>query len=444
MSIKLKVAILNTIFMTLIVILVLIFLIVIGNNLIDINIKAQLKDVVEYNAEKIEYENKVLNFKELDLYKKEVYSYIYSEEGILLSSYKSDIPNIDISLINETLSIDTIENTQYYIYDLLLEYEEGDKFWIRGITVADDESQVVSTVFKIAFITLPIIVLIAGIGCYYISKKSFMPIQKIIDTAKLIKQKEDLSFRTNLASKTDEVYTLAKIFDEMIASIENLMEIEKQFSSDVSHELRTPVSVILAQCEYALDENSSIEEKQLSLEVIQRQSIKMKKLITNLLNISKMDNGIEKINKQKINLSELVLIICEEQQLIKQNDIELNFDIQKNIYANVDNDLIIRLITNLINNAYKYGKKYGNIDIKLIKKEEKIYLNIKDNGIGIDKKDLEKIWNRFYQVETSRTNSNGSMGLGLYMVRKIIKLHDAKITVESQIDKGTCFEIIFN
>lgn len=443
MSIKLKIALLNTIFMIIIVLLVLVFMIIISNDLTDLNIKTQLTDVVEYNIEKIKYDKNAFNLEDLDLYKKEVYSYIYSQNGILLSSYKSDVPNIDIELKNKILSIHTVGNDEYYIYDLLVENKVGENIWIRGITLANDESQVVLEVLLIAFITLPFFVIIAGVGCYIISKKALNPIQKIVNTVNLIKNSDDLSKRINLGNRNDEVHSLSCTFDEMFDSLEKAFEKEKQFSSDVSHELRTPTSVILAQCEYALDENTNIEEKQISLEVIQRQSIKMKKLITNLLNLSKIDNGLEKIDIQKNNLSQLILILCEEQACIKEKNIKLKFDIEDNIYVNIDNDLIIRMITNLISNAYKYGVENGNIYIKLKKENNETLLYIKDDGIGIKKENIEKIWNRFYQVDSSRTNNSGSMGLGLAMVQKIIKIHNAKIEVDSEINKGTCFKIIF-
>lgn len=443
-SIKLKIAMLNTLLMTLIVSLVLVFMMLISDKLIDLNVKKQLQDVVEYNAEKIVYEDGAIWLDDLELYKKEVYTYVYTQNGNLIKSYKSDVPEINGVLSDKQLSNQTIYSEEYYIYDMYIENDDSEDLWIRGITLATDESQVASTVVRIAFITVPIFILISAIGSYKISKKGFAPIEKIVDTAIKIKHSENLSHRINIEKGSDEIHNLANIFDEMFETIEKAFEIEKQFSSDVSHELRTPTSVILAQCEYALDENISDEEKQKTFEVIKRQGLKMRKLITNLLNLIRLDQGDEKIDIRDTNLSQLVEIVCQEHEMIRTNNISLKYDIEQGIYEKIDKDLMITMISNLISNAYKYGKEDGNIFVRLYKKENGVNIEIEDNGIGIDPNHVDKIWNRFYQVDSSRSNQNGSMGLGLSMVLKIAKVHRAKIELETNLGKGSKFIIIFN
>lgn len=440
-SIKLKITLLNTVFMILIVILLLGYMTLISNKLVDENIKYQLKEVINTNKEYIYYKDSLLHLDDVDFYNKEVYTYVYSNNGLLIQSYQSNLPTIDVILQDQSLSTITINDIEYYMYDLYIENINGEPIWIRGITLSNDETQVISDAIHLLFITLPIIVLIAGIGCFIISKKALEPINKIIKTANDIKNSNNLSLRINLKDKTDEIHTLANTFDSMFDSIEKAFDIEKDFTRDASHELRTPITVILAQTSYAKDNKLTKEETTNMVKVIDNEANKMNTLTNNLLNLARLDKGIYTLNKENTNLSELLEIICEEYSLNKTNNITLTKNIDENIYVDIDKDLFIRCITNLINNAYKYRKKDGTIKLTLTNIDNQIIIKIKDNGIGIKKENIDKVFNRFFQEEPSRNNNDISMGLGLSFVQEIIKLHDASIDIKSVKNKETTFTI---
>ncbi|MFI3260904.1 MAG: HAMP domain-containing sensor histidine kinase [bacterium] len=440
LSIKLKVALLNAGFMLIIVTIVIVFMLYTSKKIIKENIALQLEEIVEKNSEEINYIDGLFNLNKMTFYEKEIYLYVYSNEGLLIQSHQSDIPYIDSMLSDNKITSKMIDDELYYMYDKYIELGEG--IWVRGIALYNDDIVVTET-YYIACILLPLIVLISAIGCYNISKKAFNPIMNMISTADKIKKEKDFSIRNNLTKNKDEIYMLGSMFNEMLDHLEEAYSNEKQFSSDVSHELRTPTSVILAQTEYALDKNITQEEKDHSLEVIRRQASKMIRIINNLLEIARIDNKNYKLDYQEENLSTLIEVICEEQKLIREKKIELKYDIKKDIYLNCDSDLIIRAISNLISNAYKYGKENGVIEITLEENKDDIKFKIKDNGIGIKQENLNKIWQRFYQVEPSRNNEQNSMGLGLSMVKEIINLHESNIIVESKVNKGTTFIINF-
>lgn len=439
-SLKLKVALINTLFMIFIVFLVLLYMIIISNQLIDNHIRVQLKDVITDNATKIYYENNLLNLKNVDFYKSEVYTYVYTDNGKLIQSYQSNLPYINNELSDKYLGTITINEDEYYFYDIYVDTINGDAIWIRGITLKDDETQVVTDVLFLSFITLPIFVILAGFGCYIISKKSFEPINKIIETAINIKDSEDLTHRINLNGNNDEIHNLANTFDLMFDTLEHAFEIEKEFTRDASHELRTPISVILSQSEYALNNKLKKEEYLNIFKIINNQGTKMMNLSSNLLTLSKLEKGIYKMNMNQINLSELLEIICEEKCSLDTSKL-LKYNIEKNIFINADTDLIIRCISNIISNAYKYTDECGEINISLESKSDHVIIKVRDNGIGIKSENINKIFNSFFQEDDSRTSENMGIGLGLAMVNKIIKLHDGEIFVDSVKNSGTTFTI---
>lgn len=443
MSTKLKVTIFTTFLMSVIVLLVLLFMSNISNEIIKNNCVNKLISSIKTNAKELEFKDGQLDLQDVVFYKNNVYTMIYSYEGELIATGMKNIPNFNLDFENEEVKWSIYNGEEYYIFDLLVDVIDYGKVWVRGIICETSAHDIVSEVLIRAVITLPNFVLLAGIGAYIIAKKSLEPIERIVNTAKNIKKSEDLSLRINLGEGNDEIHQLASTFDEMFQTIENAFEYEKQFSSDVSHELRTPTAVILAQCEYALESQSTVEDKDEALKIVQKQGQKMLCLISNLLNLTRLDTGVEKAQFSTTNLSELVLITCEEIECICEKNIKLTYDIQEGIYANVDYDMMIRMISNLISNAFKYGVLDGYIKVRLFENKKNIVLSVKDNGIGIEENDIKNIWKRFYQIDKSRTSSEQGVGLGLAIVSQIAKIHDAKIEIKSQIKKGSTFKITF-
>ena len=167
----------------------------------------------------------------------------------------------------------------------------------------------------------------------------------------------------------------------------------------------------------------------------------MSKLVSQLLTLARMERGKQKLKLEYIDLSELIEMTIET-QISSANTKNIKFitKIAPAIYVNIDEMMIIRVFTNLISNAICYGKRDGTITIELFSENDKIISKISDDGIGIEKDKLDKIWLRFYQVDSSKSGDNS--GLGLSMVKKIIELHNGEIFVESKIGKGTTFTII--
>ena len=415
----------------------------ISENIIHSSVRTYLKDVVIHRLDYLTIKNGEIiidsNFDtmiqnvEIAIYDKD-FKFLYgnSPNGFEMDNRKSKDDKIMIIRSN---------NQKWYVYNKTIELGSYGKVWIRGVMPNIGQASAIETVIQISFVILPFFLILSAIGGYIITKNAFTPIEKIRRIAEKINEGNDLSQRINLGKGDDELHTLANTFDVMFDRLQTSFENEVQFTSDVSHELRTPITVILTQAEYGKGYISSVEEAQKSFGIIEKEGQKMSKLVSQLLTLARMERGRQKLNLENINLSELIEMTVETQTLsAKSKNIKIITKIMPEIYANIDEMMIMRVFTNLISNAISYGKQNGTVIVELFLKEDKIISKISDDGIGISEDKLDKIWLRFYQVDPSKNGDNS--GLGLSMVKKIVELHKGEIFVESELGKGTTFTII--
>ena len=350
-----------------------------------------------------------------------------------------------------------ISGGKYYVFELPLNNPEG--LWLRGYISHNEDINILQNVVKTSIWLLPLLAALALFGGYLITRRSFRPIGEIAKSAEEIGQSGDLSKRLDIGSGNDEIHQLANTFNNMFDKLEKNFEVEKQFTSDVSHELRTPIAVVMAQSEYGLEIADSEDEYKESFEVIHRQSKLMNDMVNQLLFFSRMELGTQKLKLELTDISELTNQIIAEQSMLKINDIAIDSEIELDVKKEIDISLFIRMINNLINNAYKYGKPGGHIWVvlKSISQKDVIFpkkngstkkythiLSIEDDGIGISKENIDKIWNRFYQVDSSRSKNSENefgIGLGLSMVKQIAELLEFNIVVDSSEGNGTRFLI---
>ena len=442
-SIKLKIGLWYMGIMILLVFSSLAIVFYISENIIHSSVRTYLKDVVIHRIDYLTIKNGEIiidsNFDtmiqnvEIAIYDKD-FKFLYgnSPNGFEMDNRKSKDDKIMIIRSN---------NQKWYVYNKTIELGSYGKVWIRGVMPNIGQSSAIETVIQISFVILPFFLILSAIGGYIITKNAFTPIEKIRRIAEKINEGNDLSQRINLGKGDDELHTLANTFDVMFDRLQTSFENEVQFTSDVSHELRTPITVILTQAEYGKGYINSVEEAQKSFGIIEKEGQKMSKLVSQLLTLARMERGRQKLNLENINLSELIEMTVETQTLsAKSKNIKIITKIMPEIYANIDEMMIMRVFTNLISNAISYGKQNETVIIELFLKEDKIISKISDDGIGISEDKLDKIWLRFYQVDPSKNGDNS--GLGLSMVKKIVELHKGEIFVESELGKGTTFTII--
>lgn len=442
MTIRFRVTLWYTIAMTVLVIIMASILFFVSSQQAFMDASVRIRRAVQDNVDEIEMEDGVLEWdQDLDFFDDGTYLSIYQEDGRFIEGkLPKNFENSTAFLHGELQKIKE-QNKEWFIYDELVEIEGYGSIWIRGVASHDEAASAINNMVRISFIILPIlIILIAFIG-YTITKRAFQPVKQIIDTAKHISEGSDLSRRIHIGSGKDEIILLANTFDEMLNRLQESFERERQFTMDVSHELRTPTSVIVSECEYAMENAETAEELKKSVGIILDHTSKMAKMISQLLTLAHTESPEKILHIEEINISEIAEIIAEEQkESAKAKNITISTDIQGDIYIRADETMIMRVFINLISNAVKYGKEDGNILVSLKWSEDMVTGAVKDDGIGILEKDLPKIWNRFFQVDRSRTSKKeDGLGLGLSMVKWMIEAHRGTIEVESSIEEGTVF-----
>lgn len=368
-------------------------------------------------------------------------SSLYDENGLLYGDDSLFSEENNPRFKDRAVSSVKTENGTFYVYDVRLSLPEAGDLWLRGTVDSDYSITQTNRIFKIVLWFIPFFVLLAIAGGYLIARRALSPVIQITAAADNIRTGNDLSKRIEIGTGDDEIHRVAKSFNSMFERLEDSFNKEQQLTNDISHELRTPISVIFSQCQYTLEKDRSKEEYVEALELIERQSKKMASVTNDMLSFARIERGAGKIKKEKLNLSECVSSICEDMSLIEDKGITLSSNIEPNIFIEGNFELLSRLTVNLISNAYRYGKENGSIIVTLKKEGEKALLSVEDNGIGIEKDETEKIWNRFYRADTSR--ATGGTGLGLSFVKEIAEIHGAKVSVNSEKGKGSVFGVEF-
>ncbi len=366
-----------------------------------------------------------------------VYTIVYSESGALLAG---QLPlSFPDGIAFENGLMRTVGD--YCVLDFQVPLGWEDRIWVRGVTPVVDTDNIVDALMAVALILLPIMVVLSGIGAYLLSRSTFRPIERIISAAEAIGEGRDLSSRIGLPPGQDEISRMGAAFDRMFARLETSFEIEKQFTSDASHELRTPIAVILAQCEETRAHAMTEEEYAQAFQVVERQAKRMSTMIGQLLQMTRLEQGTQRVAFEVADLSELVEVICTEQP-VSQKGIVLATDLQTDVEAWFDVTLMSRLLQNLLNNATRYGRENGHIWVTLRKNGDEVTLAVRDDGIGIPSDKLDKVWQRFYQADNVRGTESGT-GLGLTMVQQIARIHGGQVTVDSIEGAGSCFTLRF-
>ena len=432
--------------MALLIILTLIVLFSISSVQVLSDARARLRNTVLQAFSEIDYEDGLLTFDDDINYLEEgVYISVYDAQGYLLYGRTPTGFSGASTLIMDQMQQVGSGQDFWYVYDYCQSVDGYGNLWIRGVASHSRSDSILRIITNAALLLLPFFVALIALGGYLITAKALRPLSAMTETARAISEGNDLTRRIRLGSGRDEVHVLAHTFDQMMERLQSSFETEKQFTSDVSHELRTPVAVILSQCEYASQEGTPPEELRGSIGVIGAQARKMSALISQLLTLARADSGKQKLQYELVNLSELAEIIVEEQSIAaEEKGITLLTDIQPEILLRADETMMMRLFINLISNSITYGKPGGHTLVTLSADEREITGSVQDDGIGIPADKLDKIWQRFYQVDPARTSGNDSgSGLGLPMVKWIVQAHGGRIEVSSRLGEGSCFTFHF-
>lgn len=292
-------------------------------------------------------------------------------------------------------------------------------------------------------IIAPIFLLISFVGGAFFSVKSLSRIDSIIKRTQFITT-QNLEEKIDGYEYDDEYGRLARTMNEMISRIKKSIDYMNQFSISAAHELKTPLTILRGEIELALRSKQTPEEYRATLKSNLDETLRLINIVDKLFFISKTDYRLVKINKERIELNAYMLNVIESMRKIADGkNIQLNFICESLVYAEVDKGLINQVLYNLIENAIKYSDADEVINIRLGRRNGgKSIISVTDKGEYIPPELQNKIFEKFYRLETSRNRDTGGAGLGLSVVRSIIEMHGGTIEVESLNDGLTTFTVI--
>ena len=226
---------------------------------------------------------------------------------------------------------------------------------------------------------------------------------------------------------------------------EEASKIKTHFISNISHELKTPINVIMSAIQlinYNTKESPSYSKNKNTLAIIDDNCKRLLRLINNLIDVQKHELDDTKLNLSAVNVVNLIeMLVASVVPYAESKNLNLIFDTNKeDVILKVDSDKLERIILNLLSNAIKFSKPNGEIRVTL-NFEDCLYISVTDNGIGIAKENLNKIFDKFTQLDTSFSRKNEGSGIGLSIVKSFVLLHNGKISVKSELNKGTIFLI---
>lgn len=436
-SVKAKIAVWLTLLMAVLAAFLLFFTISVSNAVAAKTAMSQLSMVLQSNLKQVSMAQNRLDLgKEFQFYQNGVSTLVYSKGKALLAGKPPASFPAEESFQNGLTRMVSAGDEEYLVLDIWLpaDWEKG--VWLRGFMEAPNR-QTTGYLLKVSFIAMPVFLGLAALGSYLISKRAFRPLDSMIAAAEAVNEAKDLSRRIAMPPGKDEFSRFANAFDRLFERLERSFEAEKQFTADASHELRTPVSIIKGACEYAQKYDETEEDRQETISMIYRQAVKMSDVISQLLRMVRLDQGTEFIHMESVDLGEFLHALCKEQAY----DTEcITLEVQNDITIYVYPDLLSRLVQNLVENAFKYGKEEGHVWVSAYQEGNELLLQVRDDGIGIPVDEQNKVWQRFYQVDASRSGEMGA-GLGLSMVEQIARAHGGYMTLSSIPDVGSSFTL---
>lgn len=292
-----------------------------------------------------------------------------------------------------------------------------------------------------------IVALIGGAATYFISGQALKPLREFSETVEKV-QAQNLTDYTIEENKIAELDRLRKSFNKMLMRLSVSFETQRQFTGNAAHELRTPLALIQAQLDlyHAAEHPESTTAAEETIQMVTEQNERLSKLVRTLLDMSELQTVARNDRIELHGLIEEVLTDLEP--LAQEKNIEL---IQKShrggekgdeeLFLTGSDILIYRMLYNLVENAIKYNQKDGTVTVSAIKEKNEVVLTVSDTGNGIDEAFRTQIFEPFFRIDKSRSRELGGVGLGLTMVREVVRVHDGTIKVYANKNKGTTFEV---
>src|SRR3954469_943910 len=334
---------------------------------------------------------------------------------------------------------------------ILLPYIQNGEF-IGGIFLASPISgsrEMISQINQYLWYAVLIALIVALLLSWLLSKIHVNRIKRLQEATSLVSA-GDYTVRLP-SSKFDEIGELAEDFNNMVQKlyksneeIKSLENRRRQFMADVSHELRTPLTTINGVIQGIQNDMIPETEKEKSMQLVRKETNRLIRLVNENLDYEKIRSNQVKLRKEDIELIEVLEIIQDQLEILAQDkNNKIVVEVEQNINIFADYDRLIQILINITKNSIQFTEN-GIISLRGKAGYKETVIEIEDTGTGIDPKEVENIWSRFYKADLSRTtNPYGQFGLGLSIVKQLVQLHYGEIEVTSEKGKGTKFVIRF-
>lgn len=397
---------------------------------------AKTNDILEY----------ISNYADIDIILFDRYGYAYAvsnEEHKKLVGQQilsKDLERLRKGeLIERNNIVDKLFDESVHTYEVPIFYRGGFQGVVVMNTDINEIGEPLKRVYEIIWFSAVFAIFTSGFIIYYFSQKILIkPLAKINSAADKI-AKGEVNRRVDIKSN-DEIGELARAFNSMADSLEEVENNRRAFISNVSHELRSPITSIKGFIGGILDGIIPKEKENYYLSVAYEEIQRLTRLINDLLDLSAVEAGKFSLNIQEHDINEIIrLSTIKFGAVIRSKKINVDVWLEdKEVYVLADKDKIIQVMTNLIDNAIKYVEQGGNIEIRTKIRGQKVLVSVFNDGPNISKEDEKHVWDRFYKGDKSRT-SKMSTGLGLSIVRRIINQHNEDIWFENKESKGVKF-----
>ena len=294
----------------------------------------------------------------------------------------------------------------------------------------------IDRLLKIMLIGGAVILLASLLLGDFLTRRALQPIDTIAQAAAQITAADDLSRRIAYDGPPDELAQLTHTFNETMERLERLFNAQRRFVADVSHEMRTPLTTIQGN----LDLIRRIGYDEEALEAIESETRRMSRLVGDLLLLAKADAGRLSLEKTIVDLDTLVLEVYNQAHLLSEG-VAVHLGNIDRVQVLGDPDRLKQLLLNLVSNGLKYTPAGGSVTISMTRDERTVEIAVSDTGIGIPEEDLPHIFDRFYRVDKARSRAQGGTGLGLSIAKWIADAHGGRLTVASQVGKGSTFTV---
>jgi len=352
-----------------------------------------------------------------------------------IKTTKNKIESLQKDIIN-------FEKQNDYIISRIKIDINNDTYIVEVATNNQMLNQTLENLLYILIFIVPIILILSTIGGYFLIYKSFLPIENLLSNLKNI-HGSNLSKRLDSLNNNDEIDQLTQEINSLISRLEISFNKINQFSSDASHELKTPLTIIRGELEIALRKNRTQDEYKEVLNSCLEEVLIIQKTIDDLLFLAKPNEQIKSSQNDSLDIDIILYDAVKELQNYAENRyITIVSNISK--CENIKYPSLLKIaIKNILKNGIDFSHENSEVYISNQIKNGQLIISVKDNGIGIDTKDQNKIFESFYRTDSSRAKNSGGIGLGLAITLKIIKLLNGQIKLNSIKNKGTTITIFF-